>query len=100
MIDEVYIKLALLYHGGVLFGKSVNHPEKLARTMLAYVVKFLHSGPELIAKILPVCGLDVNFQLSQCQPIIDTITKQPSAEVLAIIAVGNRVNQSFLRKWT
>ena len=42
--------------------------------MLAYMVKFLYSGPELIAKTIPVCGLDINFQLSQRQPIIDKET--------------------------
>ena len=54
MIDEVYIKSALLYHGGTLFGKSVNHPDKLAKTMLAYMVKWLYGGPELLPNILPV----------------------------------------------
>ena len=67
-------KVSLLYHGGTLFGTSVNHPERMAITMLAWIVKFLYSAPELIAKTLPLCGLDVNFQLSQCQPIIDKET--------------------------
>ena len=40
MIDEVYIKSALLCHG-TLFGKSVNRPDKLAKTMLEYMVKCL-----------------------------------------------------------
>ena len=53
--------------------------------MFAYIVKFIYSLPELIAKIHTVCGLDVNFQLLQCQPIIDLIRKQPLGEVLAII---------------
>ena len=96
MIDEVYIKSALLFHGGTLFGKSVDHPDKLAKIMLAYTVKCLYGGPELLAKILPVCGLDVGFQLLQSHAIIDTIKKQPTGEILAIIADGNRVNQSFL----
>ena len=95
MTDEVYVKS---FHGGTLFGKSLNHPEKLAKTMLAYMVKFFYDGLELIAKILPVCGLDVNFQLSQCQPIIDTIKKQLSGEMLEIVADGNRVYQSFFKK--
>ena len=75
MIDEVYIKLDLLSHGRTSFGKSVNHPDKQAKTMLAYMVKFLYIGPELIAKILPVSVLYINLQLSQCQPIFDTIRK-------------------------
>lgn len=57
-----------------MFRMSVDHPERLAVTMLAYMVKFLYSGPELIAKTIPVCGLDINFQLSQRQPIIDKET--------------------------
>ena len=66
--------------------------------MLACMVRFLYSEPELIVKILPVCGLDVNFQLLQYQPIIDTIKKHPSGEVLAILEDDNRVNQSFFKK--
>ena len=66
--------------------------------MLAYMVKCLYGGPAVLAKILPVCGLDVEFQLLQCQHIIDTIKKQPTGEILAIIADGNRVNQSFFKK--
>ena len=46
MIDEVYIKSALLYHGGIMFGKSANCPEKLTENIFAYMVKFLYSGPE------------------------------------------------------
>ena len=98
MIDEVYIKLDLLCHEHTQFGKSVNHPDKQAKTMLAYMVKFLYIGPELIAKILPVSVLYINLQLSQCQPIFDTIRKQQSGEALATMADDNRVSQSFLKK--
>ena len=35
MIDEIFVKSALLYHGGRLCGKSVNHPDKLVKTALA-----------------------------------------------------------------
>ena len=85
---EVYIKSALLYHGGI-------------GNLLITLINWhwcLYGGPELLAKILPVCGLDVEFQLLQCQPIIDTIKMQPTGEILAIIADGNRVNQSFFKK--
>lgn len=58
MIDEVYIKSTLLYHGGT-------YANKLAKTKLAYMFKFLYRGRELITKIISACGLVVNFQLSQ-----------------------------------
>ena len=32
--NEMYIKSALTYHGGTIFGKSIDCPEKLAKTML------------------------------------------------------------------
>ena len=32
--DEIYIKPALTYHGGKLYDRAIDHPEKLARTML------------------------------------------------------------------
>ena len=34
--DEVYVKKMLLYHGGTLFGRSVDDPSSLARTILGY----------------------------------------------------------------
>ena len=46
MIENVYTESVLLYHGGTLFEKPVNHIEKLTKTMLAYVVKFLYTGTE------------------------------------------------------
>ena len=30
--DEIYMKLALTYHGGKLFGRTIDHPEKLAES--------------------------------------------------------------------
>ena len=50
----------------MLFGKFVNHPDKLAKTMLAYMVKYLYGGPELLANILPVCGKENTILLVEC----------------------------------
>ena len=44
--DEVYIKSSLTYHGGTLFGKAVDHPDKLAQTVLSMMIKCLYGGPE------------------------------------------------------
>ena len=99
MLDEVYVKAALLYHGGSLFGQSVNHPNMMAKTVLAYMIKCLYGGPEFLTKILPVCKLNADFQFAQCQPIINNIRSQPEGEVLSIIADGNRVNQNFFKKF-
>ena len=41
LVDEVYVKSLLLYHGGSLFGKAENNPELLANTVLGIMVKCL-----------------------------------------------------------
>ena len=96
MLDEVYVRSTLFYHGGTLFGRSVNHPDQLSKTVLAFMLKCLFGGPEFITKILPVTKLDAGFQHSQCVPIID-VKEQQNATVLAVIADGNLVNQKFFQ---
>ena len=54
----------------VLFGKSLDNPECLAKTVLCYMIKCLYGGPEFIAKILPVSQLTADFILHQVQPIV------------------------------
>ena len=38
LIDEVYVKPMLTYHGGQLFGKAVNDESNLAKTVLAFMI--------------------------------------------------------------
>ena len=97
MLDEVYIKAALTYYGGTLFGKSADNPTMLAKTVLAFMVKCCFGGPEFLTKLLPVSNLNADFLVNQSKPILEKITEQPDGEVLAIIADGNRVNQKFFR---
>ena len=37
IIDEVYVKSILQYHAGIVFGKTVNKPSKLAYTVLSFM---------------------------------------------------------------
>ena len=41
MLDEIYIKSALLYQRGTLFSHAVNYPDMLATTVLSFVIKSL-----------------------------------------------------------
>ena len=45
LIDEVYVKPSLAYHGGTIFGKAVDQPEKLAKTVCCLMLKCLYGGP-------------------------------------------------------
>ena len=45
IIDEVYVKKALLYHGGMVFGKAQNQPGKVATSMLGMMI---FGGPSFL----------------------------------------------------
>ncbi|XP_065643923.1 uncharacterized protein LOC136075268 [Hydra vulgaris] len=95
LIDEVYVKASLLYQRGALFGQAVNYPEKLAKTILSFMIKCLFGGPEFICRAQPVANCSSEFQFAQCQQIVDTINNIENSKTLVIITDGNRVNQRF-----
>ena len=76
LLDEIYIKSAVTYHGGTLF-------------------KCLYWGAEFITKILPVSQLTADFILNQMQHIVDEINKHEDGNMIGIIADVNRTNQKF-----
>ena len=94
MVDEVYIKKALLYHGGTVFGNAKNDPSKLATTMLGIMIKCLMGGPTFLLKMIPINGLDANFLFEQVNHVVDLI-KDTSGEVASIVCDGNRTNQRY-----
>ena len=61
LLDEVYVKPMLQYHGGIVFGKSANKPHLLANTVLSFLVVTLFNGPKFLYKMLPVRELDAEF---------------------------------------
>ena len=71
--DEIYIKSPLTYHGGTIFGKAVDSPDKLAKTVLAAMVKCLFRGPEFIHKIYPMKNLTANFLCNEGNKIVEAI---------------------------
>ena len=79
--NEVYVRSMMAYHGGSLFGKAVDHPDKLAKAVLSIMVKCLYGGPEFIHKALPVSNLTGDFLLKEATPILNTIN-EPSMKVV------------------
>ena len=84
----------LQYHGGIVFGKSVNKPHLLANTILSFLVITLFNGRKFLYKMLPVRELDAEFLFEQTTLILDAI-KNNGGNVVAIVCDGNRVNQKF-----
>ena len=96
--DEVYVKKMLLYHGGTLFGRAVNDPSSLAKTVLGIMVVCLYGGPSFLTKMLPVSGLKSAFIPEVIDATQDVITSS-GGKVIATICDGNRTNQSFMRSY-
>ena len=93
--DEVYVKKALLYHGGEVFGRAVNNPSALAETMLGQMLICLHGGPKFMISMVPVANLNANFLYGQLMMSLDSI-ENASGKHKAVICDGNRTNQTVL----
>ena len=98
--DEIYIKPALSYHGGTLFGRATDHPDKLAKTMLAVMIKCLFGGPEFIYKVYPISNLTAKFLYDEGKSIVESIESEKDNKVIAVIADGHRTNQKCFASWT
>ena len=85
LLDEVYVKPFLMYHGGTVFGKAVNKPNELANTVLGFYVVTFYGGPEFLLRMLPVSGLDAIF------PFEETINNS-----VYRMQVGIYFNKAFL----
>ena len=86
----------LQYNGGIIFGKAVNQPNKLANTALSFMLIGLSGGPKFLCRMIPVKEWNAIFLFEQTDIIIKGV-KQVGRELAAITCDGNRVNQSFFR---
>jgi hypothetical protein len=98
LIDEIYVKTLMTYHGGALFGKSVNNPESLATTVLGFMLVPVFQGPSFLVKMLPVNKLDAEFMYDQSKNLINHV-QNAGGIITSIICDNNRVNQAFFKKF-
>ena len=98
LVDEVYVKPMLQYHGGILFGTAVNKPKKLANTVVGFMLVSLFGGAEFLYKMLPISGLDADFLFEQTNIIVSQV-RNLDGNIVSIICDGNRTNQSFFKKF-
>ena len=98
LIDEMYIKKLMLYHGGSLYGKALNNPDQMANSVLTIMVKCLNGGPSFAFKMLPVAKMDAAFVYQQVKETIELI-REAGGEVKSVICDGNRTNQKFFKSF-
>ena len=64
--------------------------------MLSFMIMALFGGPKFLCKILPVRELYSKFTFEQINLLFNVI-KNAGGNNVAIICVGNRVNQGFCK---
>ena len=97
--DEIYIKPVLTYHGGKLFGRAIDHPKKLAKTMLTVMIKCFYGGPKFIYKIYHISNLTAKFLYDEGQSIVKAIESEQENKVIAVIVDQHRTNQKCFSTW-
>ena len=53
----------MLYHGGALFGKSIDDQKSLAKTFLVILFCCIYDKPSILYKMLPIANLKSQFVL-------------------------------------
>ena len=94
IIDEIYIKAAVAYRGGVVFGYAADHPDKIATTFLCIMVKCFFGSKSFLVKLLPCYALTAAFQFNVVKQVI-TLLESCGARVFGLVNDNNRVNQAF-----
>ena len=61
------------------------------------MVKSLFGGLSFLAKMIPVCKLDADFQHKKFKLIAESINSEEGGEVITAIPDGNRVNQKIFK---
>ena len=98
LVDEVYVKATLQYHGGHVFGFAENNTELLAKTILGTMIKCLYGGPKFLVKMIPVAKLDAQYLYDHVTTIINLIGNL-NGEVISVYCDDNRVNQAFFKRF-
>ena len=99
LLDEVFVKSMLQYHGGEVFGQAIKNSSKLANRVLSYMVVCMFGGSKFLCKILPVKEMGAHFLFDQTNTILKNL-KDAGAKVIAIICDDNRLNNLFLKNLT
>ena len=99
LIDEVYVKPALRYHGGTVFGKAVNKQSELATTILSFFLVGQFGGPKFLFRMIPVVDLDSDFLFKENKKLVNCV-REAGGNVVAIISDNNRVNQKFFKMFS
>ena len=91
LVDEVYVKAMVSYHGRQLFCNSVSNNTQLVKTVLDCMIVFLYGmivclygGPKVFVEVIPIGKLDTDFLYDRSKMLIDQI-KDSGGNLVATI---------------
>ena len=76
LVDEVYVKCSLFYHGGQLFEKAHNNEDEFANAVLGIMIKCLFGGSSFLFKIVSVKLWLLNFCMNKSKQHLPLFTMQ------------------------
>ena len=91
LVDEVYVKPMVSYHGRQLFCNSVSNNTQLVKTVLDCMIVCLYGmivslygGPKVFVEVIPTGKLDTDFLYDRSKMLIDQI-KDSGGNLVATI---------------
>ena len=90
IFDEIYVKMAMLFRGGSVFGKAIHNPSKLAQSVLGITMVCLYGGAKFLVKMLPVANLNSEFVHDEINQTKKAIVSA-SGDVKVMVCDNNRV---------
>lgn len=90
-VDEIYIKPAIRFTGGQIYGYACDNPNELAKTVVVVMANCDYGGPKFVAALKPVYHLDAGFQQKIVLDVIQKIRKS-GGHVFCCTFDGNAVN--------
>ena len=93
VFDEIYIKPSIRKRGNHMIRKSVDQPEKAAKTILALMVCCSVGGPTFVARLIPMHTLKHEFLSEQLEKLLHII-HDSGGFVFLLMSDNLRCNQS------
>ena len=94
LVDEVKIRPSTAYSGGVLNGMARNDPSSKASSVLAIMAKFLHGGPSVMLKVVPVHKLTAEYQFCLVKETTGMV-EAAGGLVIGSITDNHKINQKY-----
>lgn len=99
LFDEMYIKPSMRYRNQHVIGQSLDRNDKMARTVLAIMVKPLMGGQAFVIRLLPVYSLSPQFlqeNISRCIGAIDSF----GGRVIALVSDNHPTNRKCFAEFS